>query len=144
MEYASEVHGPDGKAVKIWRPTDKWMSESAERRTVTNPWAFVVGVGAPRQTDYGTTITTDIQPGEKVMVAEVGRTVVLQTADGEAGSIFVLPFEGVLGKLRWKCAACKWISTIEPKDQKCPACPSIVTPTMQEQKIVEMTKRNRE
>lgn len=110
-----------------------------------NPWAFVVGVGEPRVTEHGTTITTDVQAGDRVIIAEVGKNVPLTTADGQIDFVYVIPFEGVMGILQWRCTAegCTYLSRTEPEDGECPVCPKLATPTMQELKLVEMSKEKR-
>lgn len=106
-----------------------------------NPWAFVVGVGAPRVTERGTLIETGIKEGMKVLVGEVGRYVEMLTADGSVDFIYVLPFEGVLGRLVHECEKCGWKSEYEPEDGLCPECPRLELPTTQETKLVDMTKK---
>ena len=97
------------------------VDETVEWERRVNPWALVVGVGGPRQTDYGTTITTDVQVGEKVLVAQVGMSVWLE--DGEGGDyIYVVPFEGILGRLSFTCQNCNATISLSPAENACPAC----------------------
>lgn len=122
------------EADEFWSEEFGWVKvdDTKEFEKKINPWALVVGVGASRVTDYGTTISTDIQPGERVLIGEVGRTVVLKTSDDKAGSIYVLPFEGVLGRLEWQCDKCKASCRVEPENDKCPNCPSLLKPSLQD------------
>lgn len=142
-EIAKKVTREDGSEVNIFR-----TEESQEFEKKINPWALVVGVGAPRVTDYGTTITTDVERGNQVLVGEVGRNVPLVAADGSVDYIYVLPFEGVLGTLAHKCDKCEftWRIKNDAKEQPaldeiaCPKCPVIEKPTDQETRLVGMTR----
>lgn len=120
------------EAEEFWNKELGWVKidDTKDFERKINPWALVVGVGDPRVTDYGTTVTTDVKAGERVLIGEVGRTVTLKTADGQAGNVYVLPFEGVLARLEWECEKCEWHGRIEPEDGKCPECPTIVAPTL--------------
>lgn len=103
-----------------------------------NPWALVVGVGGPKKTDHGTVIVTSVVPGDKVLVAQVGMSVFLD--DGEGGDwIYVVPFEGVLGKLVENCETCDALAV----EGKCPTCPAPVkidVPTPDEVSIIQATR----
>lgn len=128
-EALSTVRREDGTEVKIVGAAGGLYSTDVEYRRAINPWALVVGVGAARKTDYGTTIETDIRPGDKVLVAEVGKNVQLAAGD-EVDYIYVVPFEGVVGTLEWACGAdgCGYKSRRE--FTVCPQCPTIAKPTI--------------
>lgn len=106
-----------------------------------NPFALVVGVGEPEVTQYGTTIYTDILPGDMVAVAEVGKYLTLD--DGEGGdTIYVMPFGGVLGRLTFHCDSCGFESRTRPESApKCPQCPDLVAPTLADQNLVNLTRK---
>lgn len=122
----ARVKRDDGTEVEIVGADGALYATDVEYRRAINPWALVVGVGDPRLTDYGTTITTDVKPGDKVLIAEIGKNVRLSAADGQEDYIYVLPFEGVMGSLQWECGACGHRER-EAMDV-CPECPTIVQP----------------
>jgi co-chaperonin GroES (HSP10) len=114
----------------IIRPED--IRQDMQR---VNPWALVVGVGDPRQTQYGTTITTNVKPGDKVLVGQHGREVEIDTPDGEQEFLYVVPFEGILASLGWQCSICGWKTnqTDGPKVDRCiNGCKDIQHPTLAE------------
>lgn len=131
MEALSVVEREDGTKVEIVGADGDMYSTDVQYRKAINPWALVVGVGEPRRTDYGTTIETDVQEGDKVLISEVGRSVPLETADGEKDYVYVLPFEGILGVLEWACdkPGCGYRARREPQDGLCLKCPRIETAT---------------
>lgn len=109
--------------------------ETVQDQGNASQWALVVGVGGPRVSDSGREITTDVRPGEMVLVSEVGRFVKLKASDGTFDFIYVMPFEGVMGRLEWECEACnatreeKVYYRIEPEGGICPTCPLVLRPT---------------
>jgi co-chaperonin GroES (HSP10) len=124
----ARVKRDDGTEVEIVGADGALYATDVEYRRAINPWALVVGVGDPRLTDYGTTIVTDVKPGDKVLIAEIGKNVKLSAADGQEDYIYVLPFEGVIGTLEWACKSegCGYRSRREI--DVCPECPVIEAP----------------
>ena len=112
--------------------------ETKEYQTKANPWALVVGVGKPEVTAYGTKITTHIEPGDKVAVAQVGLYLPLETSDGVTDWIYVVPFDGIMGSVQARCEN-KDCGYVERKGSAvmglvCPKCgdgrqPEIVQPS---------------
>ncbi len=117
------------------------LKETETYEKAVNPWGLVVGVGDPRITDNGRLVETDIQPGEKVAISQVGRTLPLKTCDGEIDFIYVLPFEGILGRVERDCEKCGFTSRESVDDMECPACPKIIQPNDAERFATKMSKR---
>jgi hypothetical protein len=127
-EALKRVKRDDGSEVAIYGADGPLNATDKDYRRDTNPWALVVGVGESRLTDYGTTIGTDFLPGDRVLIADIGRYVELTATDGQRERIYVLPFEGVMGALEWACGAdgCGYVSRREFAE--CPQCPTIIRP----------------
>jgi co-chaperonin GroES (HSP10) len=115
--------------------------ETEDFQQQRSPWAMVVGVGEPEVTQYGTSITTDLQEGDFVAFSRVGLTLWLDDGD-EGDYIYVLPFAGVLGRLSWACGKCEFFSRTRPESAPlCPNCPDIVAPTLADQNLVKLTRQ---
>lgn len=115
-EVVSRVSTLAGGVAEIVRPED----ERAYMQKV-NPWALVVGVGASRRTQYGTTIDAPCAEGDRVLIAQVGKYVELRDDNGETEYLYVLPFEGVSAAMRYRCTICKSAFTTEPDGRRCPS-----------------------
>lgn len=113
--------------------------DDIEYETVANPWALVVGVGKPETLQNGQLLTTEYEEGDKVAVVQVGINLPLKTSDGKVDYIYVLPFDGVTGRVEAVCEKCQFV---ERKSEavmtlECPQCgdkpappPMICTPTL--------------
>ncbi len=117
------------------------LDETEKYEKWINPWALVVGVGAPAIADTGREITTDVKPGEKVAISQVGRNLPLVSADGQVEYVYVLPFEGILGRLERECEKCGFTSRESADDMECPQCPKIVAPTALDMQRAKRSKR---
>jgi hypothetical protein len=124
-EYAARFTDKDGKQSGILRTEDQ---QALEQRI--NPWALVVGVGAPKITRDGLTIEAPCKLGDKVIAAQVGRYIDLRTPDGEVEYLYVIPFEGVIAKLGYRCTVCGLeiqsfgTETTERTDVRTLSCPN--------------------
>lgn len=102
-------------------PVLEFGTEEAKQRK-SSPWALVVGVGKPEVTMYGNKITTDVQEGDFVLVAQIGMDVRLDAHDGSFTFVYVIPFEGVMGWLEVQCGACDYVSRKNVRQIVCPKC----------------------
>lgn len=110
-------------------------------REARSPWGLVVGVGKAETTLYGTKITTDIEEGDWVCVAQVGLDVPLEAGDGTFTFVYSIPFDGVIGRLEAICEVCGHVDRKNPRQLICPKCgegpvvasmePTLVKPSMQ-------------
>lgn len=112
-----------------------------------SPWALVVGVGKSEVTTYGTKITTDVQVGDFVAVAQVGVDLRLEAGDGTFTYIYVIPFDGVISRLEVICEreSCGYTDRKNPRQLICPKCgagPSVglVEPSVAEVLVVDGSK----
>ncbi len=113
-EVISKVQRDDGTEIGLIRPD--YERDYTQR---INPWALVVGVGAPRITDYGTTVQPPCALGDKVLISQIGRYIELTASTGQKEMIYVLPFEGVNATMKYVCSVCKSEMQDDPKG-RCP------------------------
>lgn len=104
-------------------------------RHTVNPFALVVGVGGPRTLENGQLLSIDVKPGDKVLVAQIGRDVTLYTGD-EAATIYVIPFEGVLGKIVESCEVCDALLVEGACPNNCAKRVEILMPTAVESAVI--------
>lgn len=136
-EIISKVKTDDGREVAIIR-TD----ENQEHAQRINPWALVVGVGPDRIDRHsGAAVAAPCKPGDKVLIAQVGRYIELRTPDGERQMMYVVPFEGVIAVAKWECSLCLAKFEAEPAERACPnGCQDIVRPSVAESIAVNAAK----
>jgi len=111
-DYRREITG----APKIEFGTE----EAAKRKS--SGWALVVGVGKSEKTAYGTIITTDVQEGDFVLVAQIGMDVRLDASDGTFTYVYVVPFDAVVAHAEVDCEACGYNSRKNVRQTVCPKC----------------------
>lgn len=128
-ERATETYGPNSRVYKT--ETD------VEWESAVNPFSLVVGVGEPETTQYGTQITTTVQIGDKVVVAQVGMNVPL-VANGKIDYVYVLGFNGVVGRLELVCGACGHRERHFAHEIKCKKCGAGAAPEMMAEAPVEI------
>lgn len=121
-DVASTVVRDDGTAVQIFK-TD----ETATFERKVNPWALVVGVGPEKITESGRVVPQPCEPGDRILVGQIGVSAELRAGD-QMETVFVLPFEGVLGRLESTCTVCERVYRTTAPEQ-C-HCGGIVRPLM--------------
>lgn len=71
--------------------------DETKRKQAFEPWATVLMIGAPRMTDYGTTIQPpEVKEGQRILVSPTGGRDVVVGGGGTSMTITVIAFEAIV------------------------------------------------